>query len=102
MMSPLLPPVLAWVAGLGLGLFYFGGLWLTIDRLPTLRRPAPVLIGSFVGRTAVALLGFYFVMGGRWERLLACLLGFVVARRMVIARLRPDRPTVAPRGNREV
>jgi len=29
------------------------------------------------------LAGFYFVGGGHWERLLLCLLGFVVARLIV-------------------
>jgi hypothetical protein len=29
---------------------------------------------------SVALAGFYFVSRGHWERLLLCLLGFVVAR----------------------
>jgi len=101
MMSPLLLPVLAWVAGLGLGLFYFGGLWLTIRRLPTCRRPAPMLIGSYVGRTALVLVGFYFVMGDRWERIAACVLGFMVARQILIARLRPDPTPDAPRGNEE-
>jgi hypothetical protein len=29
---------------------------------------------------SIALAGFYFVSGGHWERLLLCLLGFVMAR----------------------
>lgn len=98
MMSPVLPPALAWVAGVGLGLFYFGGLWLTIRRLPTCRWPAPLLAASFVGRTAVVLVGFYFVMGGRWERIVASLLGFVMARHLLISRLRPERVPGIPRG----
>jgi hypothetical protein len=32
---------------------------------------------------SVALTGFYFVAGGQWERLLACLLGFFIARMVV-------------------
>jgi N-ATPase, AtpR subunit len=35
---------------------------------------------------SVVLAGFNFVSGGRWERLLACLLGFVIAR-LVITQL---------------
>jgi F1F0 ATPase subunit 2 len=37
-------------------------------------------VGSFVVRTGVTLGGFYLIGDGRWERLAACLLGFVVAR----------------------
>lgn len=93
--------VLACAAGMGLGLFYFGGLWLTVRRLPDSGGPALVL-GSFVGRTALTLLGFYFVMDGRWERMLACLAGFIIARQVLISRLRPDRAATLPRASEEV
>ena len=101
-MSPFLPLVLAWAAGIGLGLFYFGGLWLTVRQLPTCRWPAPLLLGSFVGRTAVVLVGFYFVMGGRWERMLACLVGFIMARLFLVSRLRPQRLPDIPHGKEDV
>ncbi len=93
-MSPSFPLVLAFAAGLGLGLFFFGGLWLTLRRLPTSRYPVPLLLVSFVGRTAVAVVGFYFVMGGRWERALACLAGFLVVRFVLTSHLRPGRAAV--------
>ena len=35
---------------------------------------------------SLALAGFYFVAGGHWQRLLACLLGFVIAR-LIVTRL---------------
>ena len=101
-MSPFLPLVLAWVAGVGLGLLYFGGLWLTLRQLPTCRWPTPLLVGSFMGRTAVVLVGFYFVMGGRWERMLACLVGFMMARILLIFWLRPERVLDIPHRKEEV
>jgi len=90
-MSPLLHLVWAGFAGIGLGLFYFGGLWLTIRALPTNRRPMLLIAGSYIGRTAVVLAGFYFVMGGRGERILACLVGFMLVRFVLVSRLRPER-----------
>jgi F1F0 ATPase subunit 2 len=71
---------LAAVAGLALGLFYFGGLWLTVRRITCSTRPALLMLASFVVRLLVTLCGFYLVMDGRWERLLACLSGFLVTR----------------------
>lgn len=68
------------LAGMALGLFFFGGLWVTVRRITYSKRPALFLFGSFVVRLLVTLCGFYFVMGGSWERLLACLSGFLVAR----------------------
>lgn len=90
-MSQLLHLMLATIAGVGLGVFYFGGLWLTVRQLPTCPWPAPLLVGSFVGRTAVVLVGFYYVMDGRGERILACLVGFIMARFLLVSRLRPER-----------
>jgi F1F0 ATPase subunit 2 len=76
------------IAGIGIGLFYFGGLWVTVKRLPTTRHPALLTLGSSMGRTGLSLLGFYVAMGGRWERLLACLIGFLVARHFSVRRWR--------------
>ena len=75
--------VLAWAAGIGLGAIFFGGLWWTVRRGVASRRPALWFIGSLVLRTGLTLAGFYAVSGGRWERLLLCVLGFVMAHRVV-------------------
>lgn len=91
--------ILALAAGLALGLFYFGGLWLTVRRLPGARRPTLLFVASFVGRTALTLLGFYLIMDGSWDRMLACLLGVIIARQVLVFRLRPDRG--AATGERE-
>ncbi|MCB0171477.1 MAG: ATP synthase subunit I [Anaerolineae bacterium] len=74
------PLGMALLAGVGLGLFYFGGLWLTVQQLLTIRRPVALLLVSYMGRIGVTLLGFYVVAGGHWERLLVCLLGFLIIR----------------------
>jgi F1F0 ATPase subunit 2 len=54
----LLPVALALLAGVALGLFYFGGLWLTVQRVTTSQRPELLALGSFVLRMAVTLAGF--------------------------------------------
>lgn len=72
--------------GIGLGLFYFGGLWMTIQRLPTTSWPAVLTFGSFWVRSAACGWGFYWVMDGQWERLAACLLGFLGTRSVLIRR----------------
>jgi F1F0 ATPase subunit 2 len=79
----------AMVAGVGLGLFYFGGLWWTTQRLPVSHSPGLLVLVSFAGRTAITLCAFYFVMGGQWQRLVACLAGFILARVVLTRRLGP-------------
>lgn len=69
-----------------LGALFFGGLWWTVRKGVSSRRPALWFLGSMLARTSTVLLGFYFVSGGHWERLLLCLLGFMSAR-LIVTRL---------------
>ena len=77
---------LALVTGILLGAMFFGGLWWTIQRGVSSTRPALWFFGSLLLRTSIALAGFYFIARGHWERLLVCLLGFVIAR-LIVTRL---------------
>lgn len=81
--------LLAFIAGLAIGSFYFLSLWLTVRHLPTAGHPALLALGSFWGRFVVAMISFYYVMGGNWERLTVCLLGFLGIRSILIRYLRP-------------
>jgi F1F0 ATPase subunit 2 len=72
------------LAGIVLGAFFFGGLWWTVRKGVLSQRPALWFFGSMLLRTSVVLLGFHFVSGGNWQRLLAALLGFVLARLIVM------------------
>ncbi|MEO6786560.1 MAG: ATP synthase subunit I [Chthoniobacteraceae bacterium] len=76
--------LLAWFAGGLLGAFFFGGLWWTVRKGLTSPRPARWFLVSMLVRTGGALIGFYFVSAGQWQRLAACLVGFVMARLVVM------------------
>ena len=78
--------VLASMAGVLLGALFFGGLWWTVQKGLSSKRPARWFFGSLLLRTSIALGGFYFIARGHWERLLLCLLGFFIAR-LVVTRL---------------
>jgi F1F0 ATPase subunit 2 len=79
-----LAPALA--AGGVLGTIFFGGLWWTIRRGVSSKQTALWFFGSLLLRMSIALAGFYFVSAGHWNRLLACLLGFIIAR-FIVTRL---------------
>ncbi len=83
-MNDILSWILAWVAGGVLGVVFFGGLWWTVRRSMASARSALWLLGSLLLRMALVLPAFYLVAEGGWERALACLLGFVMARGMLI------------------
>lgn len=90
---------LALVAGAALGLFYFGGLWLTLQRVGQSRHPAAFALASFFGRTVVVVAGIYLVASASWRRIAACLLGFVVVRGLMIRRVRPAKRAARCRGD---
>ena len=78
--------VLALVAGVLLGALFFGGLWWTVRKGISSKRPGLWFMGSLLLRTSIVLAGFYFVSAAHWERLPACLIGFVIAR-LIVTRL---------------
>jgi F1F0 ATPase subunit 2 len=48
--------------GMLLGLFYFGGLWLTVRRIPVVKSPKRVLLLSFVARITAAVFCFWLIL----------------------------------------
>lgn len=85
--------VVAVAAGLVLGVIFFGGLWWTVHRGVSSPRPALWFVCSMLLRMGIVLVGFYLVGDGQWLRLLGCLLGFIIARFLVMGF---TRAAVAP------
>jgi F1F0 ATPase subunit 2 len=83
------PLLLAALAGAALGGFFFGGLWWTLRRGLASERPALWHLGSLLLRMGLTLPGFYVVADGQWQRLLTSLVGFVIARSIVLRITRP-------------
>jgi F1F0 ATPase subunit 2 len=86
-MNDTLSLALAFVAGAFLAVFFFGGLWWTVQKGVTSGTPALWFLGSLLLRTGLILGGFYVAAQGHWSRLAACLLGFVIARVIVVRRI---------------
>ncbi len=74
------------IAGLMLGAFFFGGLWWTVRKGVKSERVAVWFFGSMLLRTGVVMLGFYLLLGDNWQRMLAGLFGFFIAR-LIVTRL---------------
>ena len=82
-MNNMLTLTFAWLSGGVLGTIFFGGLWLTIRKATASQRPTLWFSLSLLLRMGIAIAGFYVVGQGHWERLAACLLGFIMARLVV-------------------
>ncbi len=72
--------ILVFAAGMSLGMFFFGGLWFTVKKAVTAKIPAIWFFASFFLRVSIILIGFYYISSGSWQRLIVCILGFIVAR----------------------
>jgi len=88
---------LAGLAGGLLGAIFFGGLGWTVRRGLRSPRAALWFLASGALRLSLVLVGFYFVGGGQWRRLVAGLVGFTVVRFVMTAPWRAsaslvDRP----------
>jgi len=83
-MSEIAKVLAAVLAGMLLGVFFFGGLWWTVRRTLTSPLAALWFSGSFLARTAVTLIGFYFAAQGDWRRMAGCVAGFLGARLLVV------------------
>lgn len=72
--------VLAFLGGLVLGVLFFGGLYLTVQKLQTAKKPALIMALSFVFRMAVLLIAFYFIARVGYKEVLFALAGVIVSR----------------------
>ncbi len=83
-MNDILPLLLPLIIGAGLGVFFFGTLLWTVRYAIASKFVALWFLASWLLRTVIVLFGFYIVSAGHWDRLVACLLGFVIARFIVM------------------
>jgi len=67
-----------------LGLIHFWGLWWTTRQSMTVSNPMALILGSYLLRLLTMLLGIYWIMDGRWQRLVACFAGILIARLIVL------------------
>ena len=91
-------PIIAFIIGSGLGLFYFGGLWLTVQQLPVTKHPYRLIFCSFLFRFGISIFGLSLIVGGNPKlynviSLLAGCLGFLIVRTVMILFIQPRSKT---------
>ncbi|MDZ4132815.1 MAG: ATP synthase subunit I [Dethiobacteria bacterium] len=80
---------LSFLGGGLLGLFFFGGLWWTVQKITGSGGPYLLFVASFLVRTTVVLGGFYLLLTVGWQYLLAAMAGFLLARTVLANKLKP-------------
>jgi F1F0 ATPase subunit 2 len=85
MPSEILALVVACIAGAGLALGFFWGLWATVAGIDDAPRPVSRLLVSALLRFGVVLLAFFLVARyGGWQALAAAAVGFVATRTLLV------------------
>tara|TARA_R110001583_G_C5669213_1_gene410547 strand:- start:4346 stop:4657 length:312 start_codon:yes stop_codon:yes gene_type:complete len=79
---------IALCVGMALGTFFFGGLWWTLRRAVSSPYAALWMFASMLVRTGIVCAGLLWVCGPDWQRWLAGVLGFLVAR-LIATRIAP-------------
>lgn len=78
---------MGFLSGLLMGLFFFGGLWLSVRRLPDSPNPLLVVFVSFLLRLAVLVLCFYaLARSGGWIAVLGAVPGLLLMRMTLVWR----------------
>ncbi len=82
-MNPVLLLLISFLGGTLLGVFYFNSLWKTVKKLTGEGKQGMFMITGYFIRTGIVFAGFYIIMSGRWERIVAALAGFILAREIM-------------------
>lgn len=83
--------------GVALGVVFYGGLWLTLRRLPTTRHPYLLTMGSLFARIAVVLGGLWLGTAGEPWAIAAASAGFVTVQLLAAARVSMGRTATKER-----
>lgn len=83
--------VVAALAGVAIGALFFAALWLSLHVTAVRAYGAFWLPLCALLRIGATLAGFYWVAAGDWQRLLACVAGFMLARVVATRLARPLR-----------
>ena len=83
----------ATAAGMALATLFMGGLWVTVRALPHSRHPALLFLASYSLRLMTVAVGFALLAREGLQLLLLALLGFLLARGLLLHRFsRPEEP----------
>jgi F1F0 ATPase subunit 2 len=81
--------------GVFLGIFYFGGLWITVRMVPQITQPKKLLFISFILRLSGVLAGLWFVLRLHSLHFLATLAAFFLVRFIILSRVSRTKKQVS-------
>ena len=85
------------VVGAAFAALHFGGLWISLRRLPRMRHPGLAMALGLLLRFALALAVLAAAALQGWRPLVACAAGFAGVQLILVTALRPVHPLKRPR-----
>ena len=79
--------IIAFIVGILVGSLFFGGLYLTVKKLTSLKYPALFMILSLIVRLVILAGGIYLIMDGGIKNVLSAMAGIILVRFVMIAKL---------------
>jgi len=79
--------ILAFFVGVIVGIMFFGGLYLTVKKLTTIKHPALFMMLSLLVRLVILAGGVYLIMDGEIRNLLSAMAGILLVRLVMISKL---------------
>lgn len=75
--------LISFAAGLASGFLFYGGLWMTVKKGMSMKQPQLLFAFSFLLRSAIVVITFYFAGGAQWQQIVICMAGLLIARAIV-------------------
>lgn len=82
--------LLSLLIGVFVGVLYFAGLWWTVLKKASEKKPVAMFLISFLVRASIACTLFYLVAQDHPWRWGCLLVGFVVSRRIIVKKYAPN------------
>lgn len=90
--------IVAFIVGVFVGSLFFGGLYLTVKKLTSLKYPALFMMLSLIVRLVILAGGIYLIMDGGIKNVLSAIAGIILVRFVMIAKLGKALPNETVEG----
>lgn len=72
--------MISFLIGIALGILYFGGLYLSIQKLNSVKHPSLLMVASFTIRMGLLIGTFFYISKGTYKDILFTLVGVILVR----------------------
>lgn len=91
--------MLAVLIGIGVGVIYFGGLYISTQKINEVKHPSLLMMASFVIRMGIFVAVFFYLSRSGYKNILLALLGVMAVRFAMTFTVKRQTPNSIKRGD---